>query len=246
MAPDPGISTAYAVSPDSGEHWSAEGAWEVEPGLHRIPLPLPTDGLKAVNVYVLAADDGLTLVGGGWAIAGARDLLERCLRDLGAGFGDVRRFLVTHAHRDHYTLASVLGREHGADVALGLDEKPTLDLLHRAERPAGSPFDAVLRAAGAADLAEQWSAAAADAPPDPGDWAYPTTWLDRDHEIVVGKRTLDAVHTPGHTPGHFVFADRDAGCTRHLRPSRRSTSSTGGWRSWRPARTSTCSWRAGR
>jgi glyoxylase-like metal-dependent hydrolase (beta-lactamase superfamily II) len=39
-------------------------------------------------------------------------------------------------------------------------------------------------------------------------WQYPTSWLDGDHRIEVGARTLDAVHTPGHTPGHFVFADR--------------------------------------
>ena len=67
MAHDPGISTAHAVSPDSGEHWTAEGAWEVAPGIHRIPLPLPMDGLKAINVYVVEAADGLILVDGGWA-----------------------------------------------------------------------------------------------------------------------------------------------------------------------------------
>ena len=71
--------TAHAVSPDSGEHWTAEGAWPVAPGLWRIPLPLPMDGLKAVNVYVLETDAGLTLVDGGWAIPVARELLEKCL-----------------------------------------------------------------------------------------------------------------------------------------------------------------------
>ena len=56
------------VSPDSGEHWTEPGAWPAAPGVHRIPLPLPTDGLKAVNVYVLETDDGLTLIDAGWAI----------------------------------------------------------------------------------------------------------------------------------------------------------------------------------
>jgi glyoxylase-like metal-dependent hydrolase (beta-lactamase superfamily II) len=42
-------------------------------------------------------------------------------------------------------------------------------------------------------------------------WIFPDTWLDGDHEIPVGTRTLDAVHTPGHTPGHYVFADKQAG-----------------------------------
>ena len=111
--------TAHAVSPDSGEHWTAEGAWQVAPGLWRIPLPLPMDGLKAVNVYVLETDAGLTLVDGGWAIPVARELLEKCLGQIGAGFADIRRFLVTHVHRDHYTMATVLGHEVGAEVALG-------------------------------------------------------------------------------------------------------------------------------
>ena len=54
--------TAYAVSPDSGEHWTAEGAWRVAEGIHRIPLPLPMDGLRAINVYVIETPDGLTLI----------------------------------------------------------------------------------------------------------------------------------------------------------------------------------------
>lgn len=53
--------------------------------MHRIPLPLPMDGLRAVNVYVLQADDGLTLIDGGWAIETSRTLLEKSLADLGAG-----------------------------------------------------------------------------------------------------------------------------------------------------------------
>ncbi len=149
--------TAYAVSPDSGEHWSKEGAWKVTEGIHRIPLPLPMDGLKAINVYVLETDDGLTLIDGGWSIEVARDLLERCLRDVGYGFGDIKRFLVTHVHRDHFTLATVLGHEYGADVALGLGEKPALDLLNDPNLN-HNPFLEVLRTAGAHELAELWAA----------------------------------------------------------------------------------------
>lgn len=204
-------STAYAVSPDSGEHWSAEGAWRVADGIWRIPLPLPMDGLKAINVYVIETEQGLTLVDGGWAIPQARELLERCLRDIGHTFTDLRRFLVTHIHRDHFTMATVLGHEFGADVSLGIGERPGLDLLHNAASLAENPFAAVLVTAGAGDVAEAWAAQGDGELPDPTLWAYPHTWLDGDHEIAVGERTIDAVHTPGHTPGHFVFAERAAG-----------------------------------
>ena len=30
--------------------------------MHRVPLPLPTDGLRAVNVYVIEDDGGLVLI----------------------------------------------------------------------------------------------------------------------------------------------------------------------------------------
>ncbi|MBZ5739210.1 MBL fold metallo-hydrolase [Nocardioides mangrovi] len=202
--------TAYAVSPDSGEHWSKEGAWKVTDGIHRIPLPLPMDGLKAVNVYALETDDGLTLVDGGWAIDVARDLLDRCLREVGYGFGDIRRFLVTHIHRDHYTMAAVLGQEYGAEVALGAGEKPGLDLLNNVEELDEGPFLSVLRTAGAHEIADEWAAGPRELP-DPAWWQYPDRWLTGDHQLTVGTRTLDAVHTPGHTPGHYVFAEQAAG-----------------------------------
>ena len=201
--------TAYAVSPDSGEHWTVEGAWEVAEGIHRIPLPLPMDGLKAINVYVISTDDGLVLIDGGWAIPEARELLDRCLRSIGSGFGDIRRFLVTHIHRDHFTMATVLGHELGADVALGIDEKPGLDLFHTEfDEVVESPFDRVLISAGAADIARLWNEGRAEQElPDLTMWQYPDTWLEGDFSIPVGARTIDAVHTPGHTPGHYVFAD---------------------------------------
>lgn len=209
MAHDPGISTAHAVSPDSGEHWTKEGAWEVAPGIHRIPLPLPMDGLRAINVYTIQTDDGLTLIDGGWHIPVARELLDTSLRSIGSGFGDIKRFLVTHVHRDHFTMATVLAHELGIDVALGIGEKPALDLLNDHEALTENPFHAVLRSAGAGVFADEWERLE-----DPDDedmpilWQHPTSWLDGDHAIAVGARTLDAVHTPGHTPGHFVFADR--------------------------------------
>lgn len=207
-----GTPTAAAVSPDSGRHWSEEGAWEVAPGIHRIPLPLPMDGLKAINVYVIAGDDGLTLVDGGWAIPEAREILDRCLRSIGSGFGDIRRFLVTHIHRDHYTMARVLGTETGAEVSLGREEQPGLDLLLDVENLTENPFMRVLVTAGARDLAELWTTMDDEKElPDPAMWAYPDVWLDGDRSLAVGSRTLDAVHTPGHTPGHYVYAETDAG-----------------------------------
>ncbi|MBS41833.1 MAG: MBL fold metallo-hydrolase [Nocardioides sp.] len=208
--PDPNVPTSRAVSPDSGEHWAAEGAWAVADGVHRIPLPLPMDGLRAVNVYVVESEGGLTLVDGGWAIPVAREVLDRSLASMGAGFGDITRFLVTHSHRDHYTMARVIGTEVGAEVLLGEEERPALEVL---DEPGGfpdDPFDAALRAAGADDVADLWQRREREEV-DRTRWAGPDRWIAGDTTLDLGTRTFQAVHTPGHTPGHYVFADEGAG-----------------------------------
>ncbi len=205
-----GTPTDRAVSPDSGLHWSEPGAWPVADGVHRIPLPLPQDGLRAVNVYAVESDAGLTLVDGGWAIPEARALLEQALGSLGHRLRDVRRFLVTHVHRDHYTLASVLAREVGAEVSLGVGDRPTLDLLHGG-RAAHTASVALLREAGAPDLAARWGRPRSSPTQDLDHWGYPDRWIEGDEEIDLGSRTLGAVATPGHTQGHVVFVERDQG-----------------------------------
>ena len=99
--------------------WIEEGTYPVAPGVHRIPLPLPSDGLRAVNVYAIEAEGGLVLIDSGWALANALEQLERALATIGAGLADVRQFLVTHMHRDHYTQAVEIRRLFGTAIALG-------------------------------------------------------------------------------------------------------------------------------
>src|ERR1700694_3466319 len=45
--------------------WAEPGAYAVAPGVHRIPLPLPGDSLRAVNVYAIEDDKRIVLVDSG-------------------------------------------------------------------------------------------------------------------------------------------------------------------------------------
>ncbi|EXJ14726.1 MBL fold metallo-hydrolase [Imhoffiella purpurea] len=38
----------------------------------------------------------------------------------------------------------------------------------------------------------------------------PTRWLEDGEILEIGEQRLEAIHCPGHTPGHMVFVDRDA------------------------------------
>ncbi|HXV92973.1 MAG TPA: MBL fold metallo-hydrolase, partial [Pseudonocardia sp.] len=167
---------------DPTRDWTAPGVFRCAPGVHRIPLPLPNDGLRAVNVYALTDGDGWTLVDAGWALAVSREQLAGALAALGSGLGDVRRFLVTHIHRDHYTQAVALRREFGARVALGRGEEPALVRLNSPDWPAGRAHRGHLARAGADELLRRL---AATPPPehDPAEWELPDEWIDDGAEI---------------------------------------------------------------
>ncbi|WP_447644770.1 MBL fold metallo-hydrolase [Nocardioides zeae] len=208
------MSTADAISPDSDRPWATPGAWPVEAGVHRIPLPLPNDGLRAVNVYAVETVDdhgtSLTLVDGGWAIQESREALEKALAAIGAGVDDIRRFLVTHVHRDHYSQAVALRAVNGAEVALGRGEEVSLRLAAEGDA-VRRVMAAHLADAGSVATAQAWLAAPAEPDADHTTWGLPDTWFEGDVPVAVGERRFDAVHTPGHTAGHYVFADAAAG-----------------------------------
>ena len=191
-------------------HWTEPGAYPVADGIHRIPLPLPMDGLRAVNVYAIETEQGLTLVDGGWAIEESRKLLDEALTSIGHRTADITRFLVTHMHRDHYTQALTVRREFGSHVSLGLGEQASLHVVQD-ERATADPTVAVILRAGAERVARGWEQVMRDQKPDLSLYADPDAWLDGDQRLTVGTRTIDAVSTPGHTQGHFVFADLAAG-----------------------------------
>lgn len=198
---------------DADRHaWIEPGPQLVAPGIHRIPLPLPQDGLRAVNVYAIETGDRLTLVDGGWAIPEASGLLAASLDRIGHAVGHIERVLVTHSHRDHYTNAVALRRQGGAQVALGEHERDTLRYVRDSiTRPGHEPGDELghLRRAGAGTLADVIARVGTPSL-TPQDWEDPDEWLADRQRIELLGRELEAIHTPGHTRGHLVFADAAA------------------------------------
>jgi len=195
----------------TAHEWAEPGVYPVAPGVHRVPLPLPTDGLRAVNVYVIAGDGGLVLIDSGWALEVARRDLTSALAALGAGLGDIRSFLVTHVHRDHYTLAVQLRREFGGTVSLGLGERQAIAVLSGGTAEPFAPQLAELRASGADALIGNLADTARALPGGATDWEEPDKWLTPYEEIGVAGRALTVIPTPGHTRGHVVFRDAAAG-----------------------------------
>jgi glyoxylase-like metal-dependent hydrolase (beta-lactamase superfamily II) len=191
------------MSAETDRHaWELPGAHEVAPGVHRIPLPLPGDSLKAVNIYAIDDGDHVVLIDGGWALAEAEELLAKGLATLGYGLGDVREYLVTHLHRDHYTQAVALRRSHGGLVAVGEGERACLEAIRAVTV---HPDIARLHEAGALELSQllaDWRGEH-----DLLNWEDPDRWLADGVDLPLETRTLRVISTPGHTRGHVVFHD---------------------------------------
>jgi glyoxylase-like metal-dependent hydrolase (beta-lactamase superfamily II) len=191
--------------------WSRPGVFEVAAGTYRIPLPMPNDHLHAVNVYALADDTGVTLIDGGWAIPEARESLAKALAALDRDLGDIRRFLVTHVHRDHYSLAVSLRAEVGTRVELGAGERPNIAALADADRHPALGIGRLLLRCGATELVERMRDRATRTSHDPAEWAAPDDWLEDGATLTLPDRRLRVTATPGHTRGHVVFTDAEAG-----------------------------------
>jgi glyoxylase-like metal-dependent hydrolase (beta-lactamase superfamily II) len=182
--------------------WTS-GLEQVAPSIHRIPLPLPNDGLRAVNVYAIQGPDGIGLIDGGWFVPDALDTLRKALAEIGVGIHDITAVLATHFHRDHYTLAIELRRLTGCPVALGTPERANVDAV----MSGGHALDwllALMRRAGAPAMLTGPEVERSDPPQH---YKHPSSWLADGDRPIAGGRPLEALSTPGHTTGHFCFAD---------------------------------------
>jgi glyoxylase-like metal-dependent hydrolase (beta-lactamase superfamily II) len=205
-------ATSRPPAPETGRHaWAEPGVEDLGGGLHRIPLPLPQDGLKAVNVYAITGDDGVDLIDAGMALVQARERLTAALGQLGYGLGDIRNFFITHIHQDHYTLAVELRTTLRGQIALGEGERINMEAIRAVAAGQHEPgFIEMLDAMGAPELADQvrqlMGLRQADVRPRP-QWSDPDRWLADGATLDLRSRTLRVIHTPGHTRGHVVFHD---------------------------------------
>ena len=200
------------VSAGSGP-WAEPGAFPVAPGVHRIPLPLPGDALKAVNVYAIEDGDRIALVDAGWHTPESFEALRSAMARFGAAPGDISRVLVTHIHHDHYGQAPRLRQDSGATILLGEGEQRSLDVITHPEQRRAADDDRIYRLTlwGAAELIPAVEEVMGR---HPGQglalWELPDVLAPDGHVVELRTRALTVVATPGHTRGHVSLLDSEA------------------------------------
>jgi glyoxylase-like metal-dependent hydrolase (beta-lactamase superfamily II) len=144
-------------------------------------------GMAPSAVYVVETTEGLVLVDSG--LQSQAGLLESQMAALGLDWKRLRAILLTHAHIDHSGSADRLRTATGAKIYAGQGDAGVLR--------AGGPREALT--------------SAFDFPDDP---AHPTAIdveLHGDESISVGDVRIQALATPGHTPGSICYLMDRAG-----------------------------------
>jgi glyoxylase-like metal-dependent hydrolase (beta-lactamase superfamily II) len=161
-------------------------------------LPMTGNPLRYINAYVLDDEGGLTVVDCGWKADDVLAAMHAGLQTLGHALSDVRRVVITHHHFDHYGLAATLRRA-------GVPEL----LMNKRDWDRAQSF-ATDREAIEHD-ADAWLARNGYQPDELDDEGFAGRWevMEPTHVIEDGERVgrLEAIWTPGHSPGHLCFMD---------------------------------------
>lgn len=195
---------------DQPEDWTEPGAHRIARGIHRIPLPLPLDGLGTVNAYVLESPDGLVVIDPGWYGPQTEAAMTAALRELGYQLDDIVTCLATHHHWDHYSQAYAWRSALGCELLVGREERHSiLDFRSDAGRfPNHAPL---LASCGAPQLARELAHTLAPESEVGVSFGPPDRWLDHGDRIQLHGGELEVISTPGHTRGHVVFRHADSG-----------------------------------
>lgn len=179
-------------------------------GWARMPVPGP---LKHVNIWVLKAPGGVTIVDTGLDIAPCREGWEALLAGPLAG-AKVNRILVTHFHPDHLGLAGWLVERFGVRLMMTRTEWLMARMLTADVRDA-PPREAIdyWRLAGwdeariAAEAGKGWGRFSSVVSPVPMQF----TRLEEGQSIEIGARRWQVVTGKGHSPEHVCLIDHEGG-----------------------------------
>jgi glyoxylase-like metal-dependent hydrolase (beta-lactamase superfamily II) len=203
---------------------------EIVPGLFQLKTPMMGPALPYIMPYALRGSDGVNLIDTGFGTPDAIESLTTQLKSLGYEPSQIRRLFITHAHPDHIGMAGWV-KEQSPDCEVIMLEREWQWIQDRwlnndawtALSDAwlvrhGVPQDEVDAAQAAGALSPTSpsvkpgeTAPAPAAAPRPGGSGRPFSFIEPDVKLQDGDIVefdgwrLQAVWTPGHTPGHMCI-----------------------------------------
>jgi glyoxylase-like metal-dependent hydrolase (beta-lactamase superfamily II) len=179
---------------------------EIVPGIYQIQIPMANSAIGRVNSYLVEGKGKWTLIDTGWNVDEAFDSLNKALAELGLQLNDVETVLITHMHVDHFGMVGRIKRaspniqvlvHHRDSVLIGeryLNYPEFLQSMTGLLRLHGLP-DSEAEALEPVYIPSIRLVAV----------ALPDRELSGGELIKTGRFDLEAISTPGHSPGHMSF-----------------------------------------
>jgi len=178
-----------------------------ESGIVQFRLPLPFS-LKWVNAYLLPAAEGWTVVDPGLRTPEAETAWEKLMGELGIGWRDIAKIVLTHHHPDHYGLAGWLQALSGAEVYLSETASRYAQRMWGEGETFSAELTDALRAHGLPEplcegLQEHLESVKRQVLPHPAR----TTAVRAGERLRFGDAAWEPVGGEGHAPGHLAYYD---------------------------------------
>jgi glyoxylase-like metal-dependent hydrolase (beta-lactamase superfamily II) len=157
---------------------------EIFPFIYHVPLGY-------VHAYLIAEEDGLTLIDSG--MKGNDKKILRAISELGRKPEDLKTILITHHHSDHVGSLAALVKRSGATAWV----HPLDARIVAGEQKRPSPN----RASIAGRILGPLISRLPQNNPPPAKAGHQVT----DGETVPVAGGVQAIHTPGHTAGHMSY-----------------------------------------
>ena len=185
---------------------------EVAAGVWSVPVPAADLPIRYTLCYLLLGSDrSVVVVDPGWDTDEGWAALVAGLSAAGRDVGDVIGVVVTHVHPDHHGLTARLVaavEAAGGSAWMGMHADEAASLPSHFADDGASDVDWLRRNGVPEDVATEIGFGADDiheflAMPDP------TVEIADGELLALPGRTVHALATPGHTPGHLCFYDED-------------------------------------
>ena len=177
--------------------------------IHQFSVPSPWSPPGPCNCYLIE-DENLTLIDTGPNTKDAYEYLTNELAGIGYSFEDIRNVVITHAHVDHFGLATEIQRRSNASVSAHVDERSRLEAtLDDTQSYIRKMLDFFKSTGMPASILEDLERSQRKGLKF-AESVQVTNPLEDGDLLALEKFEIEVIHCPGHTMGMIGLYDRNS------------------------------------
>lgn len=170
--------------------------------IYLLKLPIPYD-LGEVNSYLIKGEKGFTIIDTGDDTEETKQIWLKVFAEY-----QIEKVVITHCHYDHIGLAGWIQKQFGVPIWMSAETYAELKRVRTffVDGIYVSPVPSLFKVYGGPEIVQ-----------DAGYYLYekyqfePDRIFSEEEYINIGNIPYKAIWTPGHSPDHFCFHDKDRG-----------------------------------